>query len=114
MARHRHELTDREQWQRLERWLCWLPAEVVDVDPELLVLKAWLQVNRFRHGEVSATVERAEACFDESPGDPVAERLRAEIDALHSFRCFTQYCRGDLAVEHAERALDKKVEGDAE
>jgi len=37
VAQHRHELMNRSQWQRLERWVHLFPREVIDQQPDLLL-----------------------------------------------------------------------------
>ena len=39
---HRHELMNQEQWLRLETWLSKFPESVINVEPDLLVLSAWI------------------------------------------------------------------------
>ncbi len=110
MARHRHEIMNREQWQRLDRWLRWLPAEVVDDNPELLVLKAFSLQKRGRLRQMSVNIDRLEARLDASTDEELAGKsLRAELDALRAWRRYAEG-RGDLAAEDAERALDKLPE----
>jgi hypothetical protein len=42
LVQHRHDLMNREQWHQLECWLRLFPAESVEMRPDLLLLRAWL------------------------------------------------------------------------
>jgi LuxR family maltose regulon positive regulatory protein len=108
VAQHRHDLMNKEQWARLERWLGMLPASRVETDPELLILKAWLSENRGRTVEIIPLLKQAEPLLDaaSAKNSTVWESLLAEYDALNSFRYYLEG-DGQQAVFHGERALEK-------
>ena len=59
VARHRHELENREEWHRLNQWLRLLPQGVLESEPELVLLKAWTMENRHRYEDVFRLAHRA-------------------------------------------------------
>ena len=104
MVRHRNDILNQEQWHRLTRWLNLLPVEVVDENPELLLLKAWQQKQEGHYAEVFKLLDRIEERIGDGPPVVSTERLRGAVDAL---RCVQRYLQGegDLARQHAEQAL---------
>jgi len=94
-----------EQWHRLSSLLGRIPAEVVEVDVRLLLLKAWVLDNRMQRPEAWKVVDRAEVLLEQSSMDTQeAEVAWGEIYALRSCQRLDE-AQGALAVEHAERAL---------
>ena len=77
MVRHRNDILNGEQWRRLTLWLNRLPAEVVEDDPELLMLKAWHLQNQGRHAEAFSVLDRIEELLSREPWKSAANaRLR--------------------------------------
>jgi LuxR family maltose regulon positive regulatory protein len=103
---HRHELTRREEWSRLERLLLRLPEEVKRGDLELLILEAWLNENRFRFPELLDNLEEMEALVAGGAAAEEVGRLRGEIEALRSTRHYLG-CAGREAVAASRRALEE-------
>ena len=104
VKRHRHELTRREDWNRLHRWLDALPDELVRRDRELLLIRAWLLENRFLYGEMAEIVERLEADAGTVGAGGAEAELRGEIAALSSARHYLT-CDGVRALAASRRAL---------
>ena len=67
MVRHRNDILNQEQWHRLTRWLNLLPVEVVDENPELLLLKAWQQKQEGHYAEVFKLLDRIEERIGDGP-----------------------------------------------
>jgi LuxR family maltose regulon positive regulatory protein len=107
IVRHRNEILNQEQWHRLDRWLKRLPAEVVENNPELLMLEAWHCQNRGRHPQAYAILDRIDEMVADGECESCdTERLRGGVDALRSCqRCDEGH--GDLALEHVEQALQQ-------
>ncbi len=101
VKRHRHQLTRDEEWNRLGRWLEALTEELVRVDVELLVTRAWLCENRFRYAELWEILDEIEA---RAPADEVPASLRGEIDALAGGRHYIA-CDAPRSVAASDRAL---------
>jgi LuxR family maltose regulon positive regulatory protein len=110
VKRHRHELTRREEWNRLRRWLDRLPADLVRRDLELLVIRAWLCENRMRYAEMFDLLDEIEALAAARPPVSPADGLLGEIDALKSIRHY-QACDGERTVAASRRALEAIPEG---
>ncbi len=60
---HGFDLMNDEQWPRLERWLRMLTGNVIDEDPELLLLISWLHMIYARFAELMPCLNKAEALF---------------------------------------------------
>ena len=102
LAHHRNALSNRKQRHRLERCLRLLPADSIELDPELLLLKAWLMHHQGRHRESPAVLDRIEALV---AGDAaVLEALHGSVLALRSVHSYLEG-RADVAVTQAEQAL---------
>jgi LuxR family maltose regulon positive regulatory protein len=87
VAQHRLALMNQDGWQRLGRWLRLFPDQVVQMEPELLMLDAWLKQTRWQLGELSAVLERIETLLSQSspPGyTGSTAHLQDEINALRA------------------------------
>ena len=104
IARHRDDIMNGEQWDPLERWLSWLPPEMVENNLQLLVLKAWLLQNRGRYPQCFDVVKQAQALIDRLPDDAVQADVIAHIDLMGYVYSLVN---GDAAgaLECSERAL---------
>jgi LuxR family maltose regulon positive regulatory protein len=102
---NRYDLTEHEQWHRLERWMNALPKDSVDNDPALLTIQAWLHENRERVPEMLDVVERCEKLVSERP-QPIGES-RKIIGELNALKASHFYLKGDLrhAKEYADLAI---------
>ena len=82
-----NQLIEEERWAELARVLSRVPSDVVDNEPTLLLLRAWL-VGEFqsRFREMSDVLDRAEALLErENVPDPAVNRsLRGQIAELRS------------------------------
>jgi len=93
IAQHRQDLMNRDQWQRLDRWLHLFPREVIDEQPHLLLLEVWLKFTRQQLGEAAALLDRVEALLpDLSP--EIGLPLQGEVKA---WRSGLLYWSGDFA-----------------
>ena len=107
VARHRRELTNDEQWHRLDRWVHLFPRAVIDREPELLLCEAWFLVNRQQLGDIPPVLDRVEALLAQQPSDTAAtDRLQGEVQTR---RATQYYYAGDLtrSMTAAQRALEK-------
>jgi LuxR family maltose regulon positive regulatory protein len=105
VAQHRHELMNQAQWQRLERWLHLFPREVIDDQPDLLLIEVWLKYIRQRLSEVPALLDRVESLLLQRSCEQ-AEHLRGEMESRRSALLFW---KGDLArsLTMVQQALEK-------
>jgi LuxR family maltose regulon positive regulatory protein len=105
VAQHRHELMNQAQWQRLDRWAHMFPREVIDEQPDLLLIEVWMKFIQQQLREVAALLDRVEALL---PGLPpqIAINLQGEVESRRSAQL---YWSGDLvrSMTLAERALEK-------
>ena len=81
VARYRRELTNEEQWQRLDRWVRLFPPEVIDREPELLLAEVWFMVNRQHLAGIPPLLDRVEAVLAQGTIDAAtARRLQGEVE----------------------------------
>ena len=108
IVRRRNEILNGEQWHGLDHWLTHLlPAEVVDGDPELLLLKAWYLRNRGGCGQAYEVLDRIDKMIADGACESCdIERLRGGVSALRSRQRFEE-ARLDLAWQHIELALEQ-------
>lgn len=89
IARHRHDLMNREQWHQLDRWIHMIPAQIVDEELELLITQAWISQYQSRMSHLESILNRADALFASKPPDHAdGERMQAEIDLMRSYLFF--------------------------
>jgi LuxR family transcriptional regulator, maltose regulon positive regulatory protein len=104
---HRHEQMNQEQWLRLETWLSKFPESVINVEPDLLILSAWINQSRQQLDKAWITVERIKTLMTEISLDP-EEILRLQ-NSLDVFLCIKYNWEGDFqqVIFHARRALER-------
>jgi len=106
IIRHRNDIMNAEQWNRLATWLNRLPEGMVESRPELLLLLARLHRTRGGREEMQQALDLAQNLIETNTIDPV---VRDEQEgSLESNRCYQLYAASDAkgAVESARRALD--------
>jgi LuxR family maltose regulon positive regulatory protein len=103
IAQHRQGLTDRSQWQRMDRWLHLFPREVIDEQPHLLLLEIWLKFNRQQQGETVVLLDRVEALLSGLPPE-IGRPLQGEAKV---WRSGVLYWSSDFArsMTNAQQAL---------
>jgi LuxR family maltose regulon positive regulatory protein len=103
VARHRHQAMNQEQWHRLRRWLRLLPREVVENDPQLLIIEAWLLIG---WTEMAHVAERVGALLKNLPPESTdTSNLQAEFDTLQSLISY-HITDGQQSLALAQRALE--------
>ncbi|HSR34033.1 MAG TPA: AAA family ATPase, partial [Anaerolineae bacterium] len=106
VAQHRHNLIDREQWQRLERWLRLFDQATIEARAELSIIEAWVHNVHGRWPEELATLARVEMLLAGTEMAPeVADPIRGEINLLRANLLGWSY-DGLQVLHHAERALE--------
>ncbi|NTU63660.1 MAG: hypothetical protein HGB05_09715, partial [Chloroflexi bacterium] len=105
VAQYRHELMNQSQWQRLDRWAHLFPREVIDEQPDLLLIEVWMNFIQQRLGEVPVLLDRVAALLSGLPPQ-LALHLQGEVE---SRRSALLYWSGDLerSMTLAEQALEK-------
>lgn len=85
VAQHRHRLMNRDQWQTLSRWLRLFPTQVVEGEPELLMVEAWLKQMRTQLADLPVVLDRVEYLLAQSVRKADATRhLLGEIDVIRA------------------------------
>ena len=87
VTEHRHELMNRSQWQRLERWVHLFPREVMEEQPNLLLCEVALQVVRQQITEMPPLLDRVEALLARSSSER-NEAMWGEVEARRSALCY--------------------------
>jgi LuxR family maltose regulon positive regulatory protein len=105
VTEHRHELMNRSEWPRLERWVKLFPREVMDDQPDLLLIEVSLKIIRQQISEAPALLDRAAARLAQRSAER-DDALQGEVEAR---RCAVNYYLGDWTnnLSAAQRALDK-------
>jgi len=103
IARHGYDLLNEMDWPRLDRWLKILPGEMVDQEPDLLVLSQWLNVIYSRFPEIEACLNKAKTLF--TTRAPM-EHVVGHIDVLKAFQ-HAVAAEGERSVICARRARKK-------
>ena len=81
VARYRCELTNEEQWQRLDRWVRMFPPEVSGREPELLLAEVWFMINRQHLAGIPPLLEGVEAVLAQGTIEAAAaRRLLGEVE----------------------------------
>lgn len=88
LQRHRCQLQDNYEWQRLVRWLQQFPASAMDEHIELILARAWVSQWRHNMAEIAAELEQLERLLAAQPSaGPHWQEWRAETMALRSHLC---------------------------
>jgi LuxR family maltose regulon positive regulatory protein len=107
VARHRHDLTNRARWARLDQYLRMFPPDTLDQYPDLLMLRAWLLYHRGRWVELPAALQRLEAALSQTSLPPEkVNHLQGEMSALYSL-LFYHAVDPENTMAHAQRALKR-------
>ena len=106
IARHRHELMNKEQWHRLERLLDKLPRTVIENNPELLIQDAWVLWNRMQVQEMVKVLDQVDSLLAAMPADSLPTReMQGEVDAMRSIQYYLiPPCDATRALAHAQKA----------
>lgn len=102
----RYDLTLNEKWHRLNRWVSSIPKDHVNIDPELLIIIAWLHENRERYHDMRSTIQQIDQLLaDDAAKTMNAGSLLGELDAL---KAADFYIEGD--VKHTEERAIRAIE----
>jgi LuxR family maltose regulon positive regulatory protein len=97
------DLLNGMEWPRLQRWLKMLPGQMVDRNPELLVLESWLHVIFSRFTELKACLDKAEAL---RTTHAAREHVVGHINILNAFQhALAVEC--DHSITCTRQALEK-------
>ncbi len=82
----RHDLMNRDQWHRLERWLKQFSHEAVQQSPQLILLRCWLDLSHwYRLDLLVRDLDRASGLLESMTLDGhKVDQLKAEISALRT------------------------------
>ncbi len=105
ILRHRQEMTDREQWYQLVKMLDLLPQEVIEHNPDLLILYARTLDKRGQYAEWEQVLNRAEVSLNSllDRGSTYQRRL-GEILLMRS-TLYYHRAQGQNAIDATDKAL---------
>jgi LuxR family transcriptional regulator, maltose regulon positive regulatory protein len=105
VTEHRHELMNQAQWLRLDRWVHLFPREVIDEQPDLLLIKVSLNLVQHQVSEIPALLDHVEDLLAQKSAEK-DEALRGEVEAR---RCALNYYLGDWTrnLHTGQHALEK-------
>jgi LuxR family maltose regulon positive regulatory protein len=110
VAHHRHDIMNSEQWHRLECWLNMMPADTVENNPDVIILKAWICEIWMRLEELRTYLKQVEPHFSSKPSSDTDQwkSLRAEY---HTLSALLHYIDGDgeQVVDLSRKALQHLV-----
>ena len=107
VIQHHEDVMEKEQWPRLRRWIDLLPQNIIEKEPELLIVVAYSLWNQMRISEMREVLDRIETLLGLKPLNSGRTReLQAECNILRSI----QYLVGEhldhlSALSHAQQAL---------
>lgn len=76
-----HPILDREEWMTLVRWLTFVPEQVAQHRPQLLIAQAYVKVMRDQSADILPLINRVEQLLEQD-GDGAVELSAGERDAL--------------------------------
>jgi len=105
VARFGHQLINDQQWPRLERCLHLLPRDMVEQDPALLVLEAWLHHVRQNVAGMAECSERIETLNATSLPDTLVnvKHVPGHLEAVRGFLHYMN-AEGESALGCSRRA----------
>ena len=95
------------EWHTVRTWLERLPDAWRRREPHMAMLFAWTMLDPTHRHLLDEQIALAEQVLSQAEGLPPDERrlLEGQLEALHAYAALTDG-KPDLAVEHAEAALD--------
>ncbi len=106
ILRNRRTLYHEERWLRFDALLDSLPKEVTDADPDLLMIKAWIDIIRQRHTSIWALVERTEKLLENQTCSGELAPVFGQLDIFLSWRSYAA-ADGAAALDHARSAVER-------
>lgn len=102
---HRQEAMNQEHWAQLERWLHLMPPQLIDQQPELQLLEAWILQKQWRFVDIPPYLHRIDALLATTPLAPShLSAMQGEVDALRSMISYYTL-DGERTFALASRAL---------
>jgi len=107
VTRHREDMLEKEQVPTLWRWVNMLPRNIIDKDPELLLVIAWSLWNQTLFPELKEVLVRVEGLLAEAPvKSAIARELQVECDVLRSIQhLFGEAFDPSLTLTYARQAI---------
>ena len=104
---HRHDMMNRQQWHRLNRWIQRFPPDFIQEHPDLLLARAWVVQRQARYSELFKIVDVLDQTVSISNKRSTDNSIFwGEVQALKSFQYYATG-RGDLSETAAREALNR-------
>jgi LuxR family maltose regulon positive regulatory protein len=106
VVQHRHDLIDKEEYHRLERWLKMFDQAYIEKSPGLGIIEAWLHNVHGRWQEELTTLARVESQLASTALLPeLAQPIQGEIHLMRANLTGWTY-NGPEVLKHTEIALE--------
>ena len=106
ILRSRRTLYREEKWLRFDALLSSLPTEVINTDPDLLMIAAWIDIIRQRHTGIWGLVERTEELLENQPCTDELAPVFGQLDIFLSWRSWAA-ADGATALAYAQSAVER-------
>lgn len=107
IAAHRHNLMNQDRWASLQRWLNYLPRQIIDQHIPLLLTEAWLFNRASNQQKIDPLLQRIEALFEADTDLNAPERLILQGETAVLAALLQYYAgQGQKCIDSARFALD--------
>ncbi|MGB5987281.1 MAG: hypothetical protein WBG37_18395, partial [Desulfobacterales bacterium] len=107
VKQNRHDIMNREQWYRLNRWLQRFPPDFIRQHPDLLLAKAWTYQRQARYSELFPILDNLDQIKSTGNQRPSNDSiLWGEVQTLKSFQYYAT-ARCELSATAARDALNR-------
>jgi LuxR family maltose regulon positive regulatory protein len=111
IIRHRDTILNQEQWPWLDKWLNRLPSRLVNDNPDLLLMKAYILQSRGCWEEYFDAGRRIEKLLQRNPAEgKLTEHRNAGLNVIRGYRGWFGG-QGTRAIKYAEQALEHLAGG---
>lgn len=103
---HRHEAMNQERWLQIDRWLRLIPRKLVEEQPSLLLLRAWILERQWRFTDIPLYLDAFDLRIAAHDHGAAVQQLQGEADVLRSVLSYYTLSSGEETSALARRALD--------
>ena len=106
LINNRSTIMDKDLWHFLELCIDKLPAQIIDVSPELLITQTWLYFSHLNVQAMALNIEKIEKLSEKMPIDSI----KGEVDFFKGFFCYFQsmHTEGEKLLKNAIKTISRK------